>query len=176
MSGHSKWATIKHKKAATDAKRGKMFTKIGRMIVIAVREGGSGDPNSNPTLRTAMDKAREANMPNDNVRRAIERGLGKGDGGKLEEVVYEGYGPGGVGVIVKTVTDNRNRTGSEIRNMFDKSGGSIGAPGSVAYLKSISPVPMIPLEGADAKKFDDLMEELDDHDDVVEVWNNRAND
>lgn len=174
MSGHSKWSTIKHKKAVVDAKRGKTFTKVARMIMIAVKEGNSGDPATNPTLRLAIDKAREANMPNDNIRRAIDRGLGKGSEGKMEEIVYEGYGVGGVGVIVKVLTDNRNRTSAEIKNIFDKNGGSLGAPGSVAYLKTIEPTPKIALEGKDKDAAERLIETLDEHDDVVEVWSNLA--
>ena len=174
MSGHSKWSTIKHKKAVVDAKRGKTFTKVARMITIAVKKGNSGDPATNPTLRLAIDKAREANMPNENIRRAIDRGLGKGSEGKMEEIVYEGYATGGVGVIVSVLTDNRNRTAAEIKNIFDKNGGSLGAPGSVAYLKNIEPTPKIALEGRDKDAVERLIETLDEHDDVVEVWNNLA--
>jgi len=174
MSGHSKWSTIKHKKAVVDAKRGKVFTKIARMITIAVKDGGSGDPGSNPALRLAVDKAREANMPNDNIKRAIDRGLGKGSEGKMEEITYEGYASGGIGVIVKVLTDNRNRTAAEIKNMFEKNGGSLGSPGSVSYLKNISPTPMITLEGSDGQMVERLLDDLDSHDDVVEVWSNLA--
>ena len=134
MAGHSKWASIKHKKAATDAKRGKMFTKLARAITVAAREGG-GDPEGNPTLATAIQKARDASMPKDNIQRAIDRGTGAGsDGQAIERVVYEGYGPGGAAIMVEALTDNRNRSGSEIRHAFEKSGGSLGEPGSVAYV------------------------------------------
>ena len=134
MSGHSKWASIKHKKAATDAKRGKMFTKLARAITVAAREGG-GDPEGNPTLATAIQKARDASMPKDNIQRAVDRGTGAGsDGQAIERVVYEGYGPGGAAIMVEALTDNRNRSGSEIRHAFEKSGGSLGEPGSVAYV------------------------------------------
>jgi YebC/PmpR family DNA-binding regulatory protein len=134
VAGHSKWASIKHKKAATDAKRGKMFTKLARAITVAAREGG-GDPDGNPTLATAIQKAKDASMPKDNIQRAIDRGTGAGtDGESIERVVYEGYGPGGAAILVEALTDNRNRSGSEIRHAFEKSGGSLGEPGSVAYV------------------------------------------
>ena len=132
MSGHSKWASIKHKKAATDAKRGQLFTKLARAIAVAAREGG-GDPDANYTLAAAIEKARGYSMPKDNIQRAIDRGTGAGDGGAIERVVYEGYGPGGVAVLVEALTDNRNRTSAELRNAFDKHGGSLGEPGSVAW-------------------------------------------
>jgi YebC/PmpR family DNA-binding regulatory protein len=133
MSGHSKWASIKHKKAATDAKRGQLFTKLARAISVAAREGG-GDPDSNFTLAAAVEKAKSYSMPKDNIQRAIDRGTGAGGGDEqIERVVYEGYGPGGAAVLVDTLTDNRNRTGSEVRNIFDKSGGNLGEPGSVAW-------------------------------------------
>src|ERR687893_2137752 len=134
MSGHSKWSSIKHKKAATDAKRGKQFTKLARAITVAAREGG-GDPEGNATLATAIQKARDFSMPKDNIQRAIDRGTGEGDAaGAVERVVYEGYGPGGAAILVETLTDNRNRTGSEIRHAFDKHGGSLGEPGSVSWI------------------------------------------
>lgn len=127
MSGHSKWSTIKHKKAAQDAKRGKAFSQVARLIRVAVKEGGSGDPEMNPGLRVALDKARAVNMPRENIDRAIDKGLGKSrSGAVIEEVVYEGYAAGGVGVMAWAVTDNRNRTGSEVRNAFEKAGGSLG--------------------------------------------------
>jgi YebC/PmpR family DNA-binding regulatory protein len=133
MSGHSKWASIKHKKGATDAKRGQLFTKLARAISVAAREGG-GDPDSNFTLAAAVEKAKSYSMPKDNIQRAIDRGTGAGGGDEqVERVVYEGYGPGGAAVLVETLTDNRNRTGSEVRNAFDKAGGSLGEPGSVAW-------------------------------------------
>jgi YebC/PmpR family DNA-binding regulatory protein len=133
MSGHSKWASIKHKKAATDAKRGKLFTKLARAITVAAGEGG-GDPDSNYTLGAAVEKAKSYSMPKDNIQRAIDRGTGEGDDdASIERVVYEGYGPGGAAVIVEALTDNRNRTSAEVRHAFDKNGGSIGEPGSVAW-------------------------------------------
>ena len=133
MSGHSKWHSIKHKKGATDAKRGKLFTKIIRELTIAARLGG-GDPDSNPRLRTAVDKAKGANMPADNITRAIKKGTGELEGATYEEMTLEGYGPGGVAVLVEGSTDNRNRTVSEIRHLFSKYNGNLGNPGSVAYM------------------------------------------
>lgn len=133
MAGHSKWANIKHRKAAQDAKRGKLFTKFIRELTVAAREGGS-DPDSNPRLRAAIDKALSNNMTRDTVERAIKRGAGELDGQQLETIIYEGYGPGGTAVMVETMTDNRNRTVSGVRNAFNKSGGNLGTDGSVAYL------------------------------------------
>lgn len=131
MSGHSKWSTIKRQKGVTDAKRGNLFTKLSNAISISVREGGGGDPASNFRLRLAMDKAREANMPKDNIQRAIDKGVGKGGEVQLQTAIYEGFAPGNVAVIVETITDNTNRTGGEIRTLFDKNGGRIA---SVAYM------------------------------------------
>ena len=134
MAGHSKWAGIKHKKAIVDSRRGKLFTKLARAITVAAKEGG-GDPEGNPRLALAIQKARDASMPKDNIERAIAKGTGEGaDAEALEDVLYEGYGPGGVALLVEAVTDNRNRTGSEIRHIFSKQGGNLGEPGSVAYL------------------------------------------
>jgi YebC/PmpR family DNA-binding regulatory protein len=134
MSGHSKWSSIKHKKGAADAKRGKLFTKLARAITVAARDGG-GDPDGNPALGTAVQKAKDASMPKDNIQRAIDRGTGAGaDSAAIEHIVYEGYGPGGAAVLVEALTDNRNRASAEIRFAFSKHGGSLGEPGSVAYL------------------------------------------
>jgi YebC/PmpR family DNA-binding regulatory protein len=133
MSGHSKWATIKHKKAATDARRGKVFTKLIREITIAARVGGS-DPDSNPRLRTAVAAAKAENMPNENVTRAIQRGTGQLEGEQFEEVYFEGYGPGGVGMLVQVVTTNRNRVVSEIRHLLSKHGGNLAEAGSVGWM------------------------------------------
>ncbi|MDD4179042.1 MAG: YebC/PmpR family DNA-binding transcriptional regulator [Candidatus Margulisbacteria bacterium] len=132
MSGHSKWATIKHAKAKTDAQRGKVFTKIIREITSAAKIGG-GDPGGNPRLRLAIDKAKAANMPGDNIKRAVEKGTG-GGGTVLEELTYEGYGPGGVAIMIEVMTDNRNRAAGEIRNLLEKGGGNLGSAGSVAYI------------------------------------------
>jgi YebC/PmpR family DNA-binding regulatory protein len=133
MSGHSKWSTIKRKKGAADAKRGKIFTKLIREIATAARMGG-GDPDANPRLRLAVDKARAANMPKDNIQRGIQKGTGGGDDAAYEEVVYEGYGPGGTAVLLEALTDNRKRTVSEVRHVFAKNGGNLGSTGCVAYL------------------------------------------
>ena len=126
MSGHSKWSTIKHKKAAKDAKRGKAFTKLIREITVATRMGNSGDPGFNPRLRTAILAAKAASMPNDNIDRAIKKGLGEGGGATYEDVMYEGYGPGGVAIMVRCLTDNRNRTVADVRGIFQRGGGSLG--------------------------------------------------
>lgn len=134
MSGHSKWSTIKRQKGATDAKRGAVFTKLGNNIAIAVREGGGPDPESNFKLRLAMEKARQSNIPKENIQRSIDRGEGKGGAVAPDTAIYEGFGPGGVAVIVETVTDNKTRTGAELRSHFDKAGGSLGSTGSVSYL------------------------------------------
>src|SRR5215210_5840185 len=132
MSGHSKWSTIKHKKGAADAKRGKVFTRIIKEMTIAARLGG-GDPIGNPRLRAAIAEAKASNMPKDNIERAIKRGTGEIDGVTYEELTYEGYGPGGVALIVETMTDNTNRTTPEIRHIFEKNGGNLGTPGSVRF-------------------------------------------
>jgi YebC/PmpR family DNA-binding regulatory protein len=135
MAGHSKWANIKHKKAANDKKRGKIWTKLIREVTVAAKEGG-GDADANPRLRLALDKANGANMPKDTIKRAIERGAGGADGDNYDEIRYEGYGPGGTAIIVDCMTDNRNRTASEVRHAFSKHGGNLGTDGSVAYLFS----------------------------------------
>jgi len=132
MSGHSKWSTIKHKKGAADAKRGKIFTRILKEMTVAARLGG-GDPNGNPRLRAAVAEAKANNMPKDNIERAIKRGTGELEGATYEEITYEGYGPGGVAIIVEALTDNTNRTTPEIRHMFEKHGGNLGTPGSVKF-------------------------------------------
>jgi YebC/PmpR family DNA-binding regulatory protein len=133
MAGHSKWAQIKHKKAATDAKRGKLFTKIVKEITVAARLGG-GDPEGNPRLRAAIEKAKEVNMPSENIKRAIMKGTGELPGTTYEEVIYEGYGPGGVAILIETLTDNKNRTVSEIRHIMSKNGGSLGEAGCVSWM------------------------------------------
>ena len=134
MAGHSKWAGIKHKKAIVDARRGKLFTKLTRAITVAAKEGG-GDPDGNPALALAVAKAKDASMPKDNIERAIAKGTGAGaDAEAYENVLYEGYGPGGVALLIEALTDNRNRTGAEVRHILGKHGGSLGEPGSVGYL------------------------------------------
>ncbi len=135
MSGHSKWATIKHAKGIADAKRGKLFTKFIKEISIAARMGG-GDPDSNPRLRTAILKARASNMPKDNIERAIKKGTGEDGGSNYEEMVYEGYAPGGVAVLVEVLTDNKNRAAADVRNIFNKNGGNLGTTGSVSRMFS----------------------------------------
>jgi YebC/PmpR family DNA-binding regulatory protein len=154
MSGHSKWHTIKHKKGALDAKRGKVFTKLIREMTIAARLGG-GDPDANPRLRTVLDKAKAANMPADNITRAIKKGTGELEGTTYEELILEGYGPGGVAILVEGTTDNRNRSVSEIRHIFSKHGGNLGGAGSVAYM--FKPKGVISI-AADKTTEDQLME------------------
>ncbi|UZV80241.1 YebC/PmpR family DNA-binding transcriptional regulator, partial [Treponema pallidum] len=133
MSGHSKWATIKHAKGAADAKRGQLFTKFIKEISVAARMAG-GDPQANPRLRTAILKARAANMPKDNIERAIKKGTGELSGSSYEELVYEGYAPGGVAVLVEVLTDNKNRAAANVRNLFSRNGGNLGSAGSVSYM------------------------------------------
>src|SRR3712207_3325497 len=154
MAGHSKWAGIKHKKAIVDARRGKLFTKLARAITVAAKEGG-GDPATNAALGLAVQKAKDASMPKDNIERAIAKGTGAGaDAESYEAVLYEGYGPGGVALLIEAMTDNRNRTGSEVRHLLSKHGGNLGEPGSVAYLFDKRGVVVV-----DAEKYteDDLM-------------------
>jgi len=154
MAGHSKWANIKHKKGKADAQRGKIFTKIGREIAIAVRESGS-DPAANSKLRDVIAKARANNMPNDNIMRSIKKAAGEMDNVVYEEITYEGYAPGGVAVIAEVLTDNRNRTASEVRHIFDKNGGSLGTTGSVGYMFDFKGLMMI--ERDDGIDEDDLL-------------------
>src|SRR6201990_776627 len=154
MSGHSKWATIKHKKGALDAKRGKIFTRLIKEITIAAKQGG-GDPDGNPRLRTAIAAAKAENMPADNIKRAIQRGTGELEGVSYEEIPYEGYGPGGVAVIIDVLTDNKNRAVSEIRHAFSKNGGNLGAEGAVSWMFSKKGVVSI---AKDAASEDKLME------------------
>src|SRR6267378_1007542 len=180
MSGHSKWATIKHKKAATDAKRGRIFTKVIREITIAARVGG-GDPDSNPRLRTAILAAKNENMPNDNIERALARGTGQLEGEQYEEVNFEGYGPGGVGMIVQVVTTNRNRIVSELRHIMNKHGGNMAENGAVrgALMKEVItpesaevgwvPQNYVKLTGTQAAQMLRLVEALEEHDDVQRV-------
>ncbi len=172
MSGHSKWSTIKHQKAIEDNKRGAVFTKIAKKIHIAVQKGGSGDINGNPFLRACVDEARSVNMPMENINRAIEKGLGVGGANTSEEVVYEAYSREGVGILVTAVTDNRNRTAAELNSVLNKHEAKLGGPGSVSYMKSISPIPMIGLNEESGKKVVELLEALSDLDDVVDVWSN----
>jgi YebC/PmpR family DNA-binding regulatory protein len=173
MSGHSKWASIKHKKAIVDSRRGQQFTKLARAISVAARDGG-GDPDANPALANAIAKARAASMPKDNIERAIAKGTGAGsDADAIEDVLYEGYGPGGTAVLVQALTDNRNRTGAEIRHIFSKHGGNLGTPNSVAYLFEKRGVVVV-----DANRYseDDLLaaieagaEDVSHDEDMIEV-------
>ena len=180
MSGHSKWANIKIKKGKTDAIRGKIFTKIGREIAIAVREGG-GSPDSNSKLRDVIAKAKSNNMPNDNIQRSIKKAAGEAGGVNYEEITYEGYGPGGIAVIVETITDSRNRTASDIRHCFAKNGGQMGVTGSVGFL--FDKKGLIVIERTPSMDEDDLMmavldagaEDMQTLDDAFEVTTDPAN-
>lgn len=147
MSGHSKWSTIKRKKEKIDGAKAKIFTKIGRELVVAVKEGGGPDPRSNSKLKDCIAKAKAANVPNDNIERIIKKAAGDGDGTKYESIVYEGYGPNGVAVIVEALTDNRNRTAADVRHYFDKFGGNLGTSGCVSFLFSQKGVLVIEREG-----------------------------
>ncbi len=149
MSGHSKWSSIKHKKGAADVKRGKLFSKLSRAIIVAAREGG-GDPDGNLALQNAVEKARSYSMPKDNIERAIAKGAGAGEGGQaFETVVYEGYGSGGVAIIAEALTENRNRTAADVRHTFAKYGGNLGTDGSVAWMFERRGVVLVPAEGVD---------------------------
>jgi YebC/PmpR family DNA-binding regulatory protein len=175
MSGHSKWHTIKHKKGALDAKRGKIFTKLIKEITVAARTGGSGDVDSNARLRKAVSDAKAQNMPNDTIERAIKRGTGELEGVNYEEITYEGYGVGGVAVMVETMTDNRNRTVAELRHLFSKNGGNLGESGSVAWMFDKKGYIVVDKE---AKPEDELFEvvieagadDLQDEGDVFEIY------
>ena len=177
MSGHSKWNNIKQKKGSEDKKRANNFTNAGRLITSAVKEGGSSDPTANPTLRTAIEKAKGINMPKNNIDRAMARGAARiGDGGVGErgayfEITYEAYGPGGVALLIAMVTDNKNRSAAEIKNLLGRFGASLGEPGSAAYAFSGGkPVFTVPLEKKEG--FLKLLDEIDDMEDVVEVLHN----
>lgn len=155
MSGHSKWATTKHKKAIIDAKRGKIFTKMAKLVTIAARDGKSGDPTMNPSLRMAIENAKAVSMPKDNIDRAIQRGIGTTGGAQIEEIIYEAYAPGGVALLIECLTDNKNRTLGEIKAILNKSGGSLATAGSVGYLfKKIGQI--IINEGNNDKKGEEL--------------------
>ena len=162
MSGHSKWSTIKRAKGITDIKRSATFTKIANVVTIAVKLGGSGDPDSNPRLRMAIDEARSVNMPKENIQRAIDRGLGKGEGNTLEEVLYEGFGPGAVAIIVEGVTDNKMRTTSAVKNIFEKGGGSMAGVGAVSYMFERVGVINVKSQMSNVKSKEDEMLELID--------------
>jgi YebC/PmpR family DNA-binding regulatory protein len=175
MSGHSKWATIKHKKGAADKARGKLFAKLIRQVEVAAREGG-GDPDTNPTLRTMFQKAREASVPLDTIDRAIKRGTGELEGVRYEQISYEGYAPAGVALIVEVLTDNRNRTGAEIRSLFSKNGGSMAEPGAVSWQFERKGVLLVPKvrPGGELSEDDLMLVVLDagaeDITDAGELW------
>ena len=174
MSGHSKWSTIKRKKGAEDAKRGKLFTKIGREIAVAVREGGT-DPEVNFKLRLIIEKAKQANMPKDNIERSIRRGAGLEKGESLEQIIYEGYGPGGTAVIVRALTDNRNRAVADIRRAFNRHGGNLGENGCVAWMFEQKGYITIPMNGHDPDELFELAVEAGAEDvvfgeDMIEVF------
>jgi len=172
MSGHSKWATIKHGKAIADAKRGKIFSRYSKEISIAVREGGSDNPDFNPRLRLAIERARSENMPKDNITRAIDKGAGRVEGQMYEEVVYEGFGPSQVAMMILCVTDNKNRTNSEIRSLMDKNGGTLGSAGSVSY--NFDRKGIITVSLAENTDSDDLQLQLIDlgADDIMDLGDN----
>lgn len=177
MAGHSKWSNIKNRKAAVDAKKGKVFGQLARAIRIAVKEGGSGDPQMNATLRPLLDKARAENMPKDKIQKAIDVGLGKGGGAVAKEVVYEGYGPSGVGLLIVALTDNANRTSSELKFTLSKNGGSLGGPGSAMYLFArgndggyVATMPYQVTDPAQQEEIQALIEALIENDDVEEVF------
>lgn len=178
MSGHSKWSNIKNKKAVTDAKKSKEFTVVAKMIMYAVKKTGVTDPNENSSLRLALEKARAVNMPSSNVARAIARGSGKGDeGAALEEILYEGYGPHGVGILVLVHTDNKQRTGAEMRFLFSKFGGALAGPGAAMYLFAPNEgeyevtIPIV-LDSPAYGEVAMLIEALEEQDDVDGVWHN----
>jgi YebC/PmpR family DNA-binding regulatory protein len=175
MSGHSKWSTIKRQKGVTDAKRGALFTKVAREISVAARQGG-GDPDGNYRLRLAIEKARSVNMPSDNIKRTIDKATGGGEADQYEEIVYEGYGPGGVAVLVEAQTDNRNRTAAEVRSIFTKAGGQLAGSGAVAWQFEPRGLISVPRDGVDADEvalaaIDAGAEDVDtDPDDSIDIY------
>jgi YebC/PmpR family DNA-binding regulatory protein len=179
MSGHSKWSTIKRQKGVTDAKRGALFTKVAREISVAARQGG-GDPDANYRLRLAIEKARSVNMPSDNIKRTIDKATGGGEGEQFEEIVYEGYGPGGVAVLVEAQTDNRNRTAGEIRSIFTKAGGQLAGSGAVAWQFQPRGLSTVPRAGSDPDEvalaaIDAGATDVDtDDEDAVEIYTDPA--
>ncbi len=179
MSGHSKWAQIKRQKGVNDARRGQLFTKVGREITVAAREGG-GDPDANFRLRLAIQKAREVNMPQDNIQRAINRGTGADkEGGQLEELFYEGYGPNGVAIMVQVLTDNRNRAAADVRNVFTRGGGNMGEAGSVAWMFDQKGLITVELDGANSEEaelaaIEAGADDIQESDGVLEVYTDKA--
>ncbi|MGH2479260.1 MAG: YebC/PmpR family DNA-binding transcriptional regulator [Ktedonobacteraceae bacterium] len=182
MSGHSKWAQIRRSKGVNDARRGQLFTRLGREIVVAVREGGGGDVNANFRLRIAVQRARDANMPMDNIDRTIKRAVGGADGANLEEIVYEGYGPGGTAMIVQTLTENRNRTVAEVRNAFNRNAGNMGENGCVDWLFENRGILEIELKGHDPDELSleaidlgaDDVEPVDPTDEYITIYTDPA--
>ncbi|MAF20573.1 MAG: YebC/PmpR family DNA-binding transcriptional regulator [Parcubacteria group bacterium] len=177
MSGHSKWQNIKHKKESTDQKRGKIFSKLSRLISVAAKEKG-GDPESNSKLRMAMEKAREANMPKDNIERAIKKGTGQLAGAQIEEITYEAYGPAGIALIIEVITDNRNRIIAEIKNILSKFNSKLAETGSVKYMFNrqgeewVAKYPLEVTDEKDEKQLAKLFNALDENDDVQEIYSN----
>jgi len=174
MSGHSKWATTKRDKAVVDFKRGNLFTKVSRLLTVAARQGG-GDIDANPSLRLAVDKAKDARMSKETIDRAIQRGLGNSAEGSLDDLIYEGYGPNGEAFYIKAITDNRNRTVAELRNIFNKAGGSLGNTGSTAYIFSSdpeNPIFIVDVADKDRERLQNLYEQLEENDDVQQVYVN----
>ena len=175
MAGHSKWHNIKRQKGAKDAQRGKLFSKLSRLITVAAKQGG-GDADANPALRLAVQKARDASMPKDNIDRAIKKGTGELAGASYEDVMYEAFGPNGGAFLIYCLTDNTNRTVSELRSTFSKAGGNLGTKGSAAYIfnqETKEPTFTVEItEESSAKKIDNLLDILEDHDDVQEVFHN----
>lgn len=177
MSGHSKWSTIKHRKAIKDRKKGVLFSRLSKDIALAVSEGGSDDPGMNPRLRMVLDKARAANMPTDRISKAIDRGAGKTGSAGFQEVIYEGYGPSGIAVIAVVRTDNRQRTGATVRNIYERAGGSLGGPGSAAFLfdkqdgKFVAKV-KLPIQPDLSQKLTLFLEELRLINEVLGVYTN----
>ena len=173
MSGHSKWNNIKNKKGKEDEKRGKVFTKLGRELLMAVKQGGS-DVTANVKLKDVISKCRANNMPNENIERIIKRATGEGSSANYEEVTYEGYGPGGVAMIVECTTDNRNRTAGDVRHIFDKFGGNLGTTGCVSYLFDAERAPTytMKLDDEAKEKMELLIEKLEELDDVSEIYHN----
>ena len=171
MAGHSKWANIRHRKGRQDAKRSKIWSKCSRAIIVAAKNGG-GDPDANLTLRYAIDDAKSHNMPKDTIQKAIDKGAGGGDGDAYEEIVYEGYGPNGVAVMLEILTDNRNRTAGEIRKLFEKAGGNLGASGSVAFVFNRRGIISLPLDAGSEEQMMDLAVEVggDDIESDGETW------
>jgi YebC/PmpR family DNA-binding regulatory protein len=173
MAGHSHWAGIKHKKAAADAKRGKLFSRLAKNIISAARSGG-GDPTMNLTLKYAIDAAKAANMPKDNIERAIKRGTGEAGGATIEELVYEGYGPGGVAILVEVITDNRNRTATDIKTIFNKRGGNLGATGSVSWKFERKASFTVAAEGVEEEKLMEVVvegggDDFERYDEIYEI-------